>query len=238
MSILFGARSFPRMPRRRPRSKVVGGFGSTVVNLVTGATQMERDLIGLIERWHTRTRMAEQEHFAQCKAFRRLHVILGCITIVCTTLLGVSSNLVSNHISLEIPFPAGNSSFDLVRDATMLLTIIAPVLTAVLSFLRFDEKSGMHHNAGARFASMKRRLHLMISECNSGCDPDKVKTELKKICEKWDALTLQAPALYLNEKAFNEASDEAPRARRTARRPEPSLQVVGSNMAPAEAASA
>jgi hypothetical protein len=120
----------------------------------------------------------------------------------------------------------------------MLLTIIAPVLAAVISFLRFDEKSEMHHNAGARFASMKRRLHLMIWECNSGCDSDKVKAELKKICEKWDALTLQAPALYLNKTALNGASDEAPRARRSAKRPEPALQVVGSNMATAEAASA
>jgi len=58
------------------------------------------------------------------------------------------------------------------------------ILTALVSFLRFDEKASMHHNAAARFASMKRRLHIMISECSTGCDQKKVKADLEKICEK------------------------------------------------------
>jgi hypothetical protein len=36
-----------------------------------------------------------------------------------------------------------------------------------------------------------------------------VRAELEKICEKWDALTLQAPALYLKEASFIRDSDEA-----------------------------
>jgi hypothetical protein len=60
-------------------------------------------------------------------------------------------------------------SFDGASDLKMVLTILAPVLTALVSFLRFDEKASMHHNAAARFASMKRRLHIMISECSTGC---------------------------------------------------------------------
>jgi len=37
----------------------------------------------------------------------------------------------------------------------------------------------------------------MISECSTGCDQKKVKADLEKnFAEKWDALTLQAPALY------------------------------------------
>lgn len=39
----------------------------------------------------------------------------------------------------------------------------------------------------------------MISECASGCDRKEVTQKLTEICEKWDALTLQAPALYLKE---------------------------------------
>ena len=186
---------------------------------------MEQNLFALIERWFNRTRMVEEEHFSQCAHFRRMHVILGCITIVCTTLLGVLSNLVSNHVSWQIPLPGGSSSLDLVVDSTMLLTIIAPVLTALVSFLRFDEKSGMHHNAAARFASMKRRLHLIGLECHTGKDEDKVTAELKKICEKWDALTLQAPALYLDEDNMNKISDEARRPHRSAERPEPTIHV-------------
>jgi hypothetical protein len=158
---------------------------------------MEQDLNALTQHWYDRTRMVEKAHFTRCALFRQRHVKLGCITIICTTLLGVLSNLVGR-----------NMSFDGASDLKMVLTILAPVLTALVSFLRFDEKASMHHNAAARFASMKRRLHIMISECSTGCDQKKVKADLEKICEKWDALTLQAPALYLKEASYIRDADE------------------------------
>jgi hypothetical protein len=80
-----------------------------------------------------------------------------------------------------------------------LLSVVAPVLTGLVSFLRLDEKSTLHHNAAARFASMKRELDVMIANCTTGCDIDRVRRELRIICEKWDALTTQAPALYASE---------------------------------------
>ena len=195
---------------------------------------MEQDLNAVTRHWYERTRIVEKAHFTRCALFRRRHVALGCVTIVSTSLLGVLSNLSPDHGLLRVQI----FGLNVVNDTKVLLTILAPVLTALVSFLRFDEKSNMHHNAAARFASMKRRLHIIIAGCSAGCDQNMVKAELEKICEKWDALTLQAPALYLNKTALNGASDEAPRARRSAKRPEPALQVVGSNMATAEAASA
>jgi hypothetical protein len=193
---------------------------------------MEQDLNALIHHWYNRTRIVEKAHFTRCSLFRRRHVMLGCITIVCTSLLGVLSNLHPAPISM--PLLGGTKKFDIVGDSKMLLTILAPVLTALVSFLRFDEKSNMHHNAAARFASMKRRLHLTISECSSGCDPGKVKAELERICEKWDALTLQAPALYLKEASFIRDTEEGSHG--SARSPRSTLQVVGSSVSTAEAA--
>src|SRR6202035_1627612 len=160
---------------------------------------MEQDLNAVTRHWYERTRIVEKAHFTRCALFRRRHVALGCVTIVCTSLLGVLSNLSPDHGLL----------LDVANDSKVLLTILAPVLTALVSFLRFDEKSSMHHNAAARFASMKRRLHIIIAGCGAGCDQNMVKAELEKICEKWDALTLQAPALYLKEASFIRDSDEA-----------------------------
>ena len=160
---------------------------------------MEQDLNAVTRHWYGRTRIVEKAHFTRCALFRRRHVALGCVTIVCTSLLGVLSNLSPDHGLL----------LDVANDSKVLLTILAPVLTALVSFLRFVEKSSMHHNAAARFASMKRRLHMIIAGCSAGCDQNMVKAELEKICEKWDALTLQAPALYLKEASFIRDSDEA-----------------------------
>lgn len=94
----------------------------------------------------------------------------------------------------------------------------------------------MHHNAAARFASMKRRLHILIAGCNAGRDQNMVKAELEKICEKWDALTLQAPALYLNEASFIRDSDEASGGHRSRRRRGASPELVAANVSTAEAA--
>ena len=169
---------------------------------------MEQDLNTLTQHWYDRTRMVEKAHFTRCALFRQRHVKLGCITIICTTLLGVLSDLDPDHGTISLDFVGRNMSFDGASDLKMVLTILAPVLTALVSFLRFDEKASMHHNAAARFASMKRRLHIMISECTTGCDQKKVKADLEKICEKWDALTLQAPALYLKEASCIRDADE------------------------------
>ena len=142
-------------------------------------------------------------------------------------LLGVLSNLSPDH---------GIMSVDVTGDSKTVLTILVPVLTALVSFLRFDEKSSMPHNAAARFASMKRRLHIIIAGCSAGCDQNMVKAELEKICEKWDALTLQAPALYLKEASFIRDSDEASGEHRSRRRRGSSPQLVTSSVSTAVAA--
>jgi hypothetical protein len=193
---------------------------------------MEQDLNALTLHWYDRTRTVEKAHFTRCALFRRRHVLLGCVTITCTSFLGVLSSLSPDYGRSSVDY----FGFDVVNESKFVFTILAPVLTALVSFLRFDEKSSMHHNAAARFASMKRRLHMIISECSTGDDQHKVKAELEKICEKWDALTLQAPALYLKEASFIRDPDEASRAYRSARRTVSSPQLVVSSVSIAEAA--
>ena len=175
---------------------------------------MEQDLNALTQHWYERTRTVEKAHFTRCALFRQRHVKLGCVTIVCTTVLGVLSNLAPDHGTINLDVVGRTINFDIAGEFKMVLTILAPVLTALVSFLRFDEKASMHHNAAARFASMKRRLHMMISECSTGCDQKKVRADLEKICEKWDALTLQAPALYLKEASSIRDADEPGRVLR------------------------
>jgi hypothetical protein len=193
---------------------------------------MEQDLNAVTLHWYDRTRIVEKAHFTRCALFRRRHVALGCVTIVCTSLLGVLSNLSPDHGLLRVQV----FGLNVANDSKVLLTILAPVLTALVAFLRFDEKSSMHHNAAARFASMKRRLHIIIAGCSAGCDQNMVRAELEKICEKWDALTLQAPALYLKEASFIRDSDEASGDHRSTRRPSSSPQLVTSSVSTVEAA--
>jgi hypothetical protein len=193
---------------------------------------MEQDLNAVTRHWYGRTRIVEKAHFTRCALFRRRHVALGCVTIVCTSLLGVLSNLSPDHGLLRVQI----FGLYVANDLKVLFTILAPVLTALVAFLRFDEKSSMHHNAAARFASMKRKLHILIAGCSAGCDKNMVKAEMEKICEKWDALTLQAPALYLKEASFIRDPDEASGEHRSTKRRGSSPQLVAASMSTAEAA--
>jgi hypothetical protein len=156
------------------------------------------ELDAVARHWYVRTSAVEKAHLTRCARFRARHVVLGCFSIACTALLGVLSNF-NDHVQGPV-LPLAHQYL------TPLLTVLAPVLTGLVSFLRFDEKSSMHHNAGARFASMKRRLDLVIAECSGFCDVHKAQEELQKICEKWDGLTLQAPALYRKDAELMEAS--------------------------------
>jgi hypothetical protein len=139
---------------------------------------------------YARTNAVEHAHFERCAKFRKWHLWLGCITISCTAVLGV---IADKHMT-------GPSWFQHLHDHLLpLLSVVAPILAGLVSFLRLDEKSTLHHSAGARFASMKRELDVMIANCTSECDIDRVRRDLRTICEKWDALTTQAPALYASE---------------------------------------
>jgi hypothetical protein len=151
------------------------------------STRTEFDAVA--RHWYVRTDAVEGAHFTRCARFRNRHLWLGCITISCTALLGV----LANHQT------AGLGIDSLHHYLLPLLTVIAPILAGLVSFLRLDEKSTLHHNAAGRFASMKRRLDIMISECTTERDLDEVRHQLRDICEKWDALTAQAPALYRAE---------------------------------------
>ena len=145
------------------------------------------ELNEVIRNWWARASAVEKAHFRRCAIFRTRHVILGCVAIAVTSLLGVSAQLDN-----KIPILEGTT-------LTGILTVVAPVITGLVSFLRFDEKSNMHHNAAARFAAMKRKLQIMNGETSIDFDSNKVKRELFQLCEKWDTLTIQAPALYRRE---------------------------------------
>ncbi len=145
------------------------------------------DLVSLTGAWCSRTRAVEKAHFRRCVRFRTQHVVLGCVTIACSTLLGVLVNTDPN-----------SSLHFIVEDIKPILTVVVPVLTALVSFLRFDERSAMHHVSAAKFASLKRKLQLEYTQCISrpgNCDPDICKT-LVEVCRVWDELTNQSPALY------------------------------------------
>src|SRR5580692_3311155 len=100
---------------------------------------MEQDLNAVSRHWIVEKWIVEKAHFTRCALFRRRHVTLGCVTIVCTSMLGVLSNLSPDHALLSVQI----FGLNVADNSKVLLTILAPVLTTLVSFLRFDDKSSM-----------------------------------------------------------------------------------------------
>ena len=148
-----------------------------------------RDITGLVRAWCARTRAVEEAHFNRCVSFRSRHFRLGALTIVLSTLMSVLSHEEIRHHS-----PIGGGSTDVIA---LFLSVIVPVLTALVAFLRFDERSALHHNAAAKFAALKRRLQMHYIERFSGESAAANDLQvLSDVCKQWNELTIQAPALY------------------------------------------
>jgi hypothetical protein len=189
------------------------------------------DLIALTGAWCSRTRAVERAHFRRSVKFRSQHIILGSITIVLSSLLGVLTH-----------DPVRDSASSLYKIG-LLLSVIVPVLTALVAFLRFDERSAMHQNSAAKFAALKRKLQMHYTErLSNGHGDDNVQTTLSEVCRLWDELTIQSPALYKSDwpeiasydkylmsfRADAEASGHVPPANRGRQSPAPSSPERGS----------
>ena len=185
-------------------------------------SEQHEGLDHVIQKWEIRAGAVERAHFRRCALFRKFHLELGGAAVAVTTLLGVSTQLPQDR-------------WNLCKIFTILLTVVAPVLTGLVSFLRFDEKSTLHHNAAGKFAAMKRKLQLMHVEGGSAqYDMNKARRDLFQLCEKWDTLTNQAPALY--EKDAEQLNKEVDGNEKTRRLSDKDLFVYpaenGENIAP------
>jgi hypothetical protein len=145
-------------------------------------------------RWEARTKAVERAHFERCRKFRQFHLWLGGAAVTASTLFSVLT-------TLDGTVDGSHPDFKLMVEVfTGVLAICSPVLTSLVSFLRFEERSNQHHNAAARFSALKRRLQVFLwFECTTACNRAEARTILHEVRKEWDALTLEAPALYKHD---------------------------------------
>ena len=145
------------------------------------------DLVYLTAAWCSRTRAVERAHFRRSVRFRAIATAVGGTTILLSSLLGV---LVHLHV---------DSHDNSAHTVELVLSVIVPILTALVAFLKFEERSALHHTAAAKFAALKRKLQIHHSQCISyGCSADHVMA-LREVCKLWDDLTIHSPPLYKSD---------------------------------------
>jgi hypothetical protein len=134
----------------------------------------------LIEQWRFRSHRVQLAHYECARRCESLHLWLGLPAIALSTLVGTavfSSLEKSANVTLQI--------------VVGLLSVLAAVLTGLQTFLRYGELADKHRIAGARFANLKHRIELLMTQP----DGPEVASQLVIIEEAWAGLREESPSL-------------------------------------------
>lgn len=112
----------------------------------------------LIDTWHHRARKMEKAHYASATSCRNLNYALGVPLVVITTIIASDVFGVLEEIAREFfPFTPVSEPRPLAWFVAA-LTLLAPVLAALQTFLRFPERAQQHRNAAVKFGILKREM--------------------------------------------------------------------------------
>lgn len=146
--------------------------------------------IEMLKSWCARARAIEKEHFRACVRFRKMHYLWGGLLISLSALASALTGVAES---------GGDVTWLTVgiwRFFRILLAIFVPVLAALVTFLSYESRSTNHHHAAARFAALKRQLSIAIVHTEAGEGSQSAQKTLEDVCEQWNELTENMPALY------------------------------------------
>lgn len=107
----------------------------------------------------------------------------------------------NSHLSLGIPtalFAAIASGTAFKEDVVIAgtLALFAAVLSAISTFLNPSERSQLHHQAGAKFNSLRNRARIFREiDLQSGAEQSELLALLKKMAEERDLLNMSSPQI-------------------------------------------
>ena len=135
----------------------------------------------LLEIWFRRSRESQFAHYEAAKYLSRRNYFLGIPVIVLTTIVGTS---------IFASFQEQNMIW--LRIILGLVSVAAAVLSALQTFLRFQERAEKHRSAGASFGSIRREIEQLFIDIENA----KVMTQsLDAIRKRFDSLSKEAPEI-------------------------------------------
>jgi hypothetical protein len=114
------------------------------------ATEWTREQSALLAAWRQRVAAAQHCHYYLGTRLRRRNLWLGIPVVILSTLVGTSlfATLADPKAIIAPP----------LRIAVGLVSVLAAVLAATQTFLRFAERSERHAQAGDWFAAIRREI--------------------------------------------------------------------------------
>jgi hypothetical protein len=130
----------------------------------------------LLLKWIRRARESQASHYDMADRLNRRGRWLGVSVIGITSLIGTSAflSLVTTAVSSALRLIVGMTS------------VVAAVLAALQTFLRYAERAEQHRAAGARYGAVRRKLEAIYAgdaDARNGHYLRSVRDELDRIAE-------------------------------------------------------
>ncbi len=117
------------------------------------------DTIKLLEEWLERAKQSHHAHRSAAKAFSHRHYYFGIISITLSTIVGTSVFAsLSKQMDIGIQIIVG------------MLSILAAVVSALNTFLRYSDSSAKHATAASKYSSICRLIELQLTNEKQSTD--------------------------------------------------------------------
>nr|CAP47564.1 putative integron gene cassette protein [uncultured bacterium] len=138
--------------------------------------------VQLLQRWLTNARRSQIANYEAANMYSRRNYGLGIPAVLFSAVVGTSVfAALGSSVSPEIQITVG------------IVSVIAAVLGALQTFLRWGELSSQCRSTAAEYGAIKREIGQIISFDESGGDIE--EQSLSSIREKMDTLARDAPEL-------------------------------------------
>ena len=137
----------------------------------------------LLENWHQRVYAAQSAHYAAADRFRLLNYVVGVPAIVFSSIVGTA---IFAGLEQDAPRTLVVAS----------ISILAAVLGALQTFLRFPERASQHATAADWYSAIRRdieeTLHLPVEFRGKAKDClDSVRKEMNRVAQDAPELSVR-----------------------------------------------
>ena len=144
----------------------------------------------LLVRWLKRLRESQFSHNEAAKNFDRCRYFIGIPAAILSTIVGTS-----------VFASLGKTIDPYMQIIVGLISVLAAVLSALQTILRYSERAEMHRSSAARYGSIRRKVEEILVS-NKG--DSELNSDIRSIRQEIDKLAKDAP--NIPEKTWEKAS--------------------------------
>jgi len=134
------------------------------------------DKISLLNRWHLKCRRNRFANYSAANHFSKKHNQLGVLSVSISAIVGTSvfaslGKMVEPSVQISVGF----------------ISLVAAILTALQTFLKYGERSAKHRLIGARYGALVRQIEILSSNGQQDIDIreiERMKIDMDEVAEK------------------------------------------------------